>query len=168
MSGQVCDVVYALPLVLKHKQLAVRPATLTSWQWGSFKCSLECVTGAAEPADMKVESHQQSSTMFHTPALTGLPGEKKAAQTTLELCPVTVHQPSKVKLAELWERGERHLSLSRPARPAGEWQHINKARPPQPPATKSRSSRGSVLHPPNQPRSRTQTWLPRALLTNCR
>ena len=73
--------------------------------------------GAAEPADMKVESHQPSSTMFHTPALTGLPGggrdkkkkkeeeEEEAAQTTLELCPVTVHQPSKVKLAELWERG---------------------------------------------------------------
>ncbi len=71
-----------------------------------------------------------------------LVGKKKAAQTTLELCPVTVHQPSKVKLAELWERGERHLSLSRPAHPAGEWQHINKARPPQPPATKSQSSQG--------------------------
>lgn len=51
---------------------------------------------------------------------------KTAAQTTLELCPVTVHQPSKIRQAELWERAERHLGLSRPAHPAGEWQHINK------------------------------------------
>lgn len=83
---------------------------------------------------MKVESHQQGSTMFHTLAPTGFAGGGEVAQTTLELCPVTVHQPSKVKLAELWKRGERHLSLSRPAHPAGEWQHINKAQPPQPPA----------------------------------
>lgn len=66
------------------------------------------------------------------------PLKKKAAQTTLELCPVTVHQPSKVKPAELWERGVRRLSLSGPAHPAGEWQHINKERPPRPPT----SSRG--------------------------
>lgn len=30
MSGQAGDIVYALLFVLKHKQLAVRPATLTS------------------------------------------------------------------------------------------------------------------------------------------
>lgn len=91
---------------------------------------------------MKVESHQQSSTMLHTPALTGLPGrgKKKVAQTTLVLCPVTVHQPSKVKLAELWERGECHLGLPRPAHPAGEWQHISKVQPLQPSATKSQSN----------------------------
>lgn len=53
--------------------------------------------------------------------------EGKETQTTLELCPVTVHQPSKVKQAELWERGERHLRLPGPARPAGEWQRLNKA-----------------------------------------
>ena len=59
--------------------------------------------GAAEPADIKVESHQQSSTMLHSLAVTGLSGGGKGgggggggtetAQTTLELCPVTVHQP---------------------------------------------------------------------------
>lgn len=120
--------------------------------------------GAAEPADMKVESHQPSSTMFHTPALTGparwwKKGEKKeAAQTTLELCPVTVHQPSKVRLAELWERrGERHLGLSGPAHPAGEWQHINKSAAASTSCDAEPEQPGSVLHPPNQPRSRTRT-----------
>lgn len=48
------------------------PATRTSWQCGSFRCSLECAPGAVEPADIKVESHQQSSTLFHALTLTGL------------------------------------------------------------------------------------------------
>lgn len=131
----------------------------TFWQWGSFRCSPECVAGAAEPADAKVESHQQSSTMFHTLALTGWPGgereseresggkkRKKEAQTTLELCESCVPSQfiSQAKSSRLscGKEGARHLSLSRPAHPAGEWQDINKARPPQPPATTSRSSQG--------------------------
>jgi len=99
----------------------------------------------------KGESHQRSATVFHT--LTGLPGERerqrrtRGVETTLEPCPVTVHESSKVKLAELWERGERHHSLPGPAPPAGEWQRINKA--PRPPATESRGS--VLLHPPDQP-----------------
>ena len=98
--------------------------------------------GAAEPADMKVESHQPSSTMFHTPALTGLPGggrdkkkkkkkkKKKQHKQPWSCVPSQFISQAKSSWLSCGKEGERHLSLSGPVHPAGEWQHINKERPP--------------------------------------
>ena len=128
--------------------------------------------GAAEPADMKVESHQPSSTMFHTPALTGLPGggrdkkkkKKRRRSSTNNLGVVSRHSSSAKQSQAGWAVGKRGSVTS--ACPGlftlqGSGSTLTKSGRPQPPATPSRSSRGlsfthlisqGVGHRPDRPR----------------
>lgn len=102
---------------------------------------------------MKVESHQPSSTMFHTPALTGLPGggrrgKKKKKKKKLHKQPWSCVPSQFISQAKSgWLSCGKEGGSVTSACPGlltlqGSGSTLTKARPPQPPATPSRSSRG--------------------------
>lgn len=74
---------------------------------------------------------QQCFTLFFFRLQTDLPckkKEKKKNNSTNNLGVVSCHSSSaKQSQVELWERAERHLTLSRPVCHTGEWQNSNKA-----------------------------------------
>lgn len=150
------------------------PATRTSWQCGSFRCSLECAPGAVEPADIKVESHQQSSTLFHALTLTGLSVAFFFLflfffLLTNNLGVVSRHSSSAKQSQAGWAVGTREASLQPvqarlPCRGVAE--HLQNSAASAS-CDEEPEQLGPVLHPSNQPRSRTQTWLLSVLLTNC-
>lgn len=98
--------------VLRWKQLGVQAGSFTCWQWRSFRRSPRRAPGVPPGLLIwrlrAISRVQQCFTLFFF-SLWPCEGGKKATQTTLESCPVTVHQPSKVAQAEFWEGGASGL-----------------------------------------------------------
>ena len=173
MSGQVffffCDVVCSLLLVLKHKQLAVRPRNSYILTAGILQV-LTGVCQRVQPSQLiwrlrPITRFQKCFTpLLWLPRMVVKKKKKKKRSSTNNLGVVSRHSSSAKQSQAGWavgKRGERHLGLSGPAHPAGEWQHINKSAAASTSCDAEPEQSGSVLHPPNQPRSRTQTWAPR-------
>lgn len=130
MYGQVCDV-RALLFVPKHKRLVCSLKLLhpDSGDPSGVRWSVSRV----QPSQLmqRLRAISLSSTMFHTfffGLQTDLPCKKKKKNSTNNLGVVSCHSSSaKQSQVELWERAERHLTLSRPVCHTGEWQNSNKA-----------------------------------------
>lgn len=175
MSGQVCGVVYSLLFVFKHNQLALRPRNsyiLTVWILHVFtgvcpRCSRASWYKGWEPsAEFNIVSCSYSDwlvccILFSFSLFFFL--------LTNNLGVVSRHSSSAKQSQAGWAVGTREASLQPvqarlPCRGVAEHLQNSAAsascdeEPEQP---------GPVLHPSNQPRSRTQTWLLSVLLTNC-
>lgn len=159
MSGQVRNVVYALCAVLKQKQLAVWPATLTVRQGRSFRRSLDRVANSAEPADTKVETHQLSLTLFPTPTcLVKIYKKKHTKSSTNNLGVVSCHSSSAKQSQAAW--GGRKGAPPQPVQACSPYRGVPvwlKTQLPLLQEQRPTKQPGTALPPPNQTQSRGHT-----------